>query len=418
MTKIFQLLDRDQNLLQRLLNDRPTRATTHQDNGDNTPPPETAPPTNCADPNADYWERRCLAAESQLRKHNIPLPATSLTPTTPVTPLPWTGTPAAQKLFPGQMMNRVKLTPKTRNATMKPYPRPQEIIVPCADPKAVTDSMKAQVGMAINAALRNAKAPTNVAIVTVRKIMSGNLMLKPSPHTSAQELLPHLDLIHEAARTVNPSLLPPRLNEKWYKLAVHGIPTDHYPDTEEGMQRLQEDIEQSNGPLTLAQPPHYMSHPDKRAGRTASSVVIAVRTQEELNKLKRNKVTVLFEPRKVTDYFTARSIDQCRRCQQLGHHQATCRNNSGPICSFCAGNHPTEKHQCPECPNRLGKSCPHTAHKCSNCTAAGNTDTEHVAFNPRCPIKNQAIRDTWQKTRAERETDNTTDESNAMNTNE
>jgi hypothetical protein len=51
---------------------------------------------------------------------------------------------------------------------------------------------------------------------------------------------------------VNPSLLPPYLNEKWYKLAVHSIPTDYYPDTKEGMQYLQEDIEQSNGPLTLA----------------------------------------------------------------------------------------------------------------------------------------------------------------------
>jgi hypothetical protein len=245
--------------------------------------------------------------------------------------------PAAQKLFPGQTTNRVKLTPKTQNVMKKPYPCPQENIVPCADPKAFMDSMKAQVGMAVNAALCKAKALTNVAIVTVQKNMSSNLMLKPSLHTSAQELLPHLDLIHEAARMVNPSLLPPCLNEKWYKLAVHGIPTDHYPDTEEGMQRLQEDIEQSNRPITLAQPPCYMSHPDKRTGKTASSVVIAVQTQEELNKLKRNKVTVLFEPRKVTDYFTARSIDQCRRCQQLGHHQATCRNNSGPICGFCAG---------------------------------------------------------------------------------
>jgi hypothetical protein len=174
------------------------------------------------------------------------------------------------------------------------------------------DSMKAQVGMAINSAFCKAKAPTNVAIVNVRKNISVNLMLKPSPHTSAQELLPHLDLIHEAAHTVNPSLLPPRLNEKWYKLAVHSIPTDHYPDTKEGMQRLQEDIEQSNGPLTLAQPPSYMSYPDKHAGKIASSVVIAVQTQEELNNRKQNKVTVLFEPRKVTDYFTAHSIDECR----------------------------------------------------------------------------------------------------------
>jgi hypothetical protein len=110
-------------------------------------------------------------------------------------------------------MNRAKLTPKTRSAMKKPYAYPPEIIVPCSDPKAFTDSMKAQVGMAINAALRKAKAPTNVAITTIRKNISRNLMLTPSPHTSAQELLPHLDLIYEAARTVDPSLLPPCLNE-------------------------------------------------------------------------------------------------------------------------------------------------------------------------------------------------------------
>jgi hypothetical protein len=111
--------------------------------------------------------------------------------------------------------------------------------------------MKDQVSMAVNTALSNAKALTNVAIVTIQKTISGNLMLKPSPHTSAQEVLPHIDLIHEGACIANPSLLPLCRNEKWYKLAIHSIPTDHYPDTEEGIQCLQEDIEQSNGPLTL-----------------------------------------------------------------------------------------------------------------------------------------------------------------------
>jgi hypothetical protein len=57
--------------------------------------------------------------------------------------------PAVQKLFPGQMTNRVKLTPKTQNAMKQPYPHPQDIIVPCADPKAFTASMKAQVGMVL-----------------------------------------------------------------------------------------------------------------------------------------------------------------------------------------------------------------------------------------------------------------------------
>jgi hypothetical protein len=83
------------------------------------------------------------------------------------------------------MTNRVKLMPKSQNTIKKPYPYPQEIIVPYANPKAFMDSMKAQVNMAINAALHHTKALTNIAIITIHKNMSGNLMLKLSPHTSA-----------------------------------------------------------------------------------------------------------------------------------------------------------------------------------------------------------------------------------------
>jgi hypothetical protein len=103
--------------------------------------------------------------------------------------------------------------------------------------------MRAQVGTATNTALQQANVPTNVAIVSVRKNMSGNLMLTPAPNTSTHELLQHIDLIHEAICSVHTSLMPPRLNEKWFKLAVHGIPTDLYPDTEKRMKALQEDIE-------------------------------------------------------------------------------------------------------------------------------------------------------------------------------
>jgi hypothetical protein len=92
VTQLFQYLDHDHNLLQQLLNDRPMRATSHQDNGDNTLPLETAPLPNCPDPNSDakYWKLRCLAIESPLHWHNIPLPLTSPTPTTSVTPPPKT----------------------------------------------------------------------------------------------------------------------------------------------------------------------------------------------------------------------------------------------------------------------------------------------------------------------------------------
>jgi hypothetical protein len=73
--------------------------------------------------------------------------------------------------------------------------------------------------------------------------MTGNLLLTPAPNTSIQELLRYADTISTAISIVNPSLQPPHPVEKWHKLAIHGVLTELYPDTEEGMRMLQADIE-------------------------------------------------------------------------------------------------------------------------------------------------------------------------------
>jgi uncharacterized protein YejL (UPF0352 family) len=53
----------------------------------------------------------------------------------------------------------------------------------------ITDQIRVQVGMAMNAALCKANAPTNVAVMSVRQNMTGNLLLTPAPNSSIQELL-------------------------------------------------------------------------------------------------------------------------------------------------------------------------------------------------------------------------------------
>jgi hypothetical protein len=49
--------------------------------------------------------------------------------------------------------------------------------------------------MATNATLRKANALTNVAIMSVRQNMTGNLLLTPAPNSSIQELLQYADTI-------------------------------------------------------------------------------------------------------------------------------------------------------------------------------------------------------------------------------
>jgi hypothetical protein len=163
--------------------------------------------------------------------------------------------------------------------------------------------------MATNAALHKANALTNVAMMSVRQNMTGNLLLTPAPNTSIQELLQYADTISATISSVNLSLQPPRPVKKWHKLAIHGVPTELYPDTEEGIRMLQADIEQQNYMIQLTQLPRYMSHPDKRAGKAASSIIIAVRTHTEADKLKRTHVNVNYAPHRTTDYYSAQPTD-------------------------------------------------------------------------------------------------------------
>jgi hypothetical protein len=109
---------------------------------------------------------------------------------------------------------------------------------------------------------------------------------------------------------------------------------------------------------------------------------------------------VLYEHRKVTEFYTSHATNQCRRCLLFGHHHTTCNSQRGPTCALCASPHSTDNHTCVDCPTRSGRTCHHTTYKCANCTEAGHTDTLHDAYNSHCPVKATIIRAAWQKMRA------------------
>jgi hypothetical protein len=161
------------------------------------------------------------------------------------------------------------------------------------------------------------------------------------------------------------------------------------------MAKLQHEIE-NNHSISLAQLPRYLTHPDKRVGKSAWSVMIALRSTTEYNTLNKRKIIILFEHKKVTEYFTARSTDRCHWCQTFGHHHAACTNPAAPTCALWAGGHPTNHHSCEQCPTCRGRTCPHTLYKCTICDSAGLADTAHTAFNARCPTKVSTMREAWQ----------------------
>jgi hypothetical protein len=164
------------------------------------------------------------------------------------------------------------------------------------------------------------------------------------------------------------------------------------------MTALQQEIEQ-NHLVKITQLPRYISHPDKRAGKEVSSVVIALNSADDAQLLKCTRIIIRYEHRKVTDFHSSRPTDQYCCCLLFGHHHTVCTSTQGPTCAICAGPHSTDLHNCPECPHHVGKTCPHTTYKCANCSATGNADNTHTAYSPRCPVRVAIIQEAWQKSK-------------------
>jgi hypothetical protein len=69
---------------------------------------------------------------------------------------------------------------------------------------------------------------------------------------------------------------------------------DVFPDTMEGMVLLQQEIER-NHPVQLTQLLQYISHPDERQGKAASTVMIALKSVDDYQALKYSKIIMLYE---------------------------------------------------------------------------------------------------------------------------
>jgi hypothetical protein len=269
----------------------------------------------------------------------------------------------------------------------------------CPDPQLLHDNAKTQLGAAMNAALRKANIPENISILIVCKNISRNFLLTLSQNTTTPKLLAHLPLIHEAAHTIHQLLLLPCLNEKWHKLAIHSIPTDVFPNSIKGMILLSQEVE-CNYQVILAQPPQYILNPNKRIGKATSSMMIALKSAEEAQHLKCSKVVVLYKHRKVTEFYTSYTTNQCHQCLLFRHHHAMCNSQRGPTYALCTGPHSTENHTYVDYPTRSSHTCYHSTYKYANCIQAGYTNTLHAAYDSHCPVKATIIHAAWQKTRA------------------
>ena len=110
--------------------------------------------------------------------------------------------------------------------------------------------------------------------------------------------------------------------------------------------------------------------------------MIAMKDRTQIKRLLQYGIAIFGKQHKTEEYFLARPSDQCKLCQQFGHHYRQCKNPT--VCGICADpHHDTTTHSCLNCTSRHG--CIHKPPKCANCGG------KHKANSPECKIM-KAIR--------------------------
>jgi hypothetical protein len=159
-----------------------------------------------------------------------------------------------------------------------------------------------------------------------------------------------------------PGALSLHLDSPLVQMVVHGVPTD-LP-----LESLHQELTTYNPGLTMASPPRWLTKPEQRKEKKASSVVIALSGNKAQEVASRPRLFAFSSTLRAERKLRFGPSTQCAKCQQFGHHTNKC--NNPPACRWCAGTHLTGAHSCPTSTcSANGRPCSHTLAKCANCSA-------------------------------------------------
>jgi hypothetical protein len=167
------------------------------------------------------------------------------------------------------------------------------------------------------------------------------------------------------------------LTSRITKFLIHGISTFYTPE------EVRQDIENGNPTVKPTETPRWLISPENRAGKQASTMVIAICGSAILKDLG-DSVIVASKRCSVETYLKSGPSTQCNYCQDHGHPTVKCpaqKGNSPPTCAVCAERHATELHVCTIGNCKQGILCTYPPIKCINC------DSPHKATDLECPTR-------------------------------
>jgi hypothetical protein len=306
-----------------------------------------------------------------------PAPVPKQTPTTYANPKPvqngQTKPSAAKQTKPPTKAKPTQNT--TATIVRKPYPvSEREIIVTFHGAMDMEENENtADIALELaNNAITNNKDITSGPFIGSRFSMNGNLILTTGFSFKAIDYEAYLTIIADSLKSIGTASA--RVSEKWTKFLIHKVPT------RSSMAAIRYDIETFYPDIKLGQTPRWLTKPEQREGKQASTIVIAVIGSVTKKQLGISKLQIRNRMCQLSEYYPHGPWTQCTKCQKYGHPNQLCKEEKA-TCAVCADSHYTSEHPCKFETCNAGPNCTHPPIKCINCAAP------HKATDPNCPEK-------------------------------
>jgi hypothetical protein len=267
----------------------------------------------------------------------------------------------------------VKSKKKARKETIlpKPYPTADRLVI-FSLTSAPNDRKKAAdtALQVINKTITDHSDITYPPFILANVTATNNLVFTVAPQHLGTDYEPYLAIFEDALHEF--PIASSRVSRRWTRFIIHGIPTTASPET------ARTEIETTYPSLQMGQTPRWLTSPERRQGKEASSMVVTFVGEMTKKSLGATSLALFNRECNIAEYISFGPSTQCNKCQQFGHPTQRC-TASDHVCAVCAQQHPTRNHPCAIGNCKAGHSCSHPPIRCANC------QQPHKASDRNCP---------------------------------
>jgi hypothetical protein len=260
-----------------------------------------------------------------------------------------------------QEFTEVKSKKKAKRETVlpKPYPTADRLVI--FNLTSAPNDRKEAADRAlqlINKTITNHSDISYPPFILANITATNNLIFTVAPQHLGISYEPYLGIFEDALHEF--PIASSRISQRWTRFLIHGIPTVATPED------VRTEIETNYPSLRMGQTPRWLTSPERRQGKEASSMVVTFVGEMTKKSLGATRLAMFNRECNVAEYISFGPSTRCNKCQTYGHPTQRCTAD-GYTCAVCAQPHATKDHPCAIGNCKAGHSCNHPPIRCANC---------------------------------------------------